>query len=326
MIRKKKNNIKLNYKEVKKYIESFNDELLSKEYKNAHTKLEIKCKNKKHIYWVTWNNYHQGNRCRKCSYENTSIKRKLTLEYIKSETSKLAEGYICRVKKYKNVETKLPFTCNKGHEFWMTFHSFKSSNQRCPICWKESIKGKGHPNWKGGVKKLNIPLYDTYAHQINWIEKVKRDPKNKDYLQVKCTNSNCRKWFMPNLSNVKNRIKVLNNKAKYGENRFYCSEECKQSCSIYGQKKYPKKFKGNSQQRPDQKEWANLVKKRDNNICQICGKEGKIAHHFEGLNVNPIMSTDTDMGITLCKECDKRAHSNIGCRSIDLRKENSCNA
>jgi len=67
-----------------------------------------------------------------------------------------------------------------------------------------------------------------------------------------------------------------------------------------------------------------MVKERDNDICQICGKEGKIAHHIEGLNVNPIMSADIDMGITLCRKCDKIAHSNIGCRYIDLQKENIC--
>ena len=65
---------------------------------------------------------------------------------------------------------------------------------------------------------------------------------------------------------------------------------------------------------------------RDNYDCQICGsKENLVAHHFEGLNVNPIMSADLEMGITLCKKCDKKAHSEVGCRYVDLQKRNICN-
>ncbi|GAG04652.1 unnamed protein product, partial [marine sediment metagenome] len=131
------------------------------------------------------------------------------------------------------------------------------------------------------------------------------------------------KWFNPTITEVCSRAGVIN-KENIGALRFYCSDNCKQKCSLYAQKKYPKGFK-KYHNRLHQTEWANMIKKRDNYECQICGsKKDLMAHHYEGLNVNPIMSADLEMGITLCKECDKLAHSEVGCRRIDLTKERLC--
>ena len=51
---------KLDYNYIKNYIESFGERLISKEYKNCYTKLEIKCKNKKHIYLIDWTHFKRG--------------------------------------------------------------------------------------------------------------------------------------------------------------------------------------------------------------------------------------------------------------------------
>jgi len=300
---------KLTHKEVKKYIESFECKLKSKIYKNARTKLEIECKNK-HIFWMRLDNFKQGKRCAKC-VGNKKFTYKEIKEYIK------LFKYRLKSKKYEGIFSKLKIECDKNHIFFMNFNDFKNGNKRCPECKKLNMSGKNHWNWKGGVTKKNIPLYNTYAHQISWCEKVRRDFKN--YLQVKCTNSNCKKWFNPATRQVINRIQALKDNTT-GEQRFYCSQICKDTCSIFNQQNYPKGFRNTSNDRSNQREWANLVKKRDNDECQICGKKGEIAHHFEGLNINPIMSADIDMGITLCNKCDKRAHSGIGCRYVDLKK------
>ena len=52
---------------------------------------------------------------------------------------------------------------------------------------KCSNSKSNHPSWKGGVKNNNIPLYDTYAQQIEWCEKVKRCIEDQNILEVKCT-------------------------------------------------------------------------------------------------------------------------------------------
>jgi len=166
--------------------------------------------------------------------------------------------------------------------------------------------------------------YDTYADRISWCEEVRRDPDNYDYLQIRCTQSSCRKWFTPTKMQVGSRLSSLN--GGRGELRFYCSDGCKQNCSIFWQKDYPKGFINTDNIRHDQSDWANMVKERDNFECQKCSSTTNIeAHHIEGLNVNPLESADIDIGITLCTDCHKEAHDNIGCRTSDLTKKSLCN-
>ena len=56
----------LSYNYIKEQIEKEGYKLLSKSYKNAHTKIKIKC-DKGHIYKVIWNSFQQGHRCKECS-------------------------------------------------------------------------------------------------------------------------------------------------------------------------------------------------------------------------------------------------------------------
>ena len=39
--------------------------------------------------------------------------------------------------------------------------------------------------WKGGYNKKNIPIYDTYAPQIEWCEEVRRNKEDSNILEVK---------------------------------------------------------------------------------------------------------------------------------------------
>jgi len=290
-------------------------EYLETKYINSKTKMSFKCC-KGHLFKATWNNFskEKGTRCPYC-YGNI----KPTIEKIKTETQKLAKGYICISEKYKNTRTKLLFSCNKDHEFLMSWGNFKYSKNRCPICYIEDRMGKNNPNWKGGE---NVVWYNTYAHQIDWAEEVRRDPENKEYLQVRC--SNCNKWFNPTNIEVRGRLNVLNG-WNNGEQRFYCSDSCKQKCPIYRKVSY---IKGKEPYlyRSSQKVWADLVKERDEYQCVKCGRKDLplIAHHIEGLNVNPLESADIDLGVTLCEKCDKKIHSEIRCRKSDLRIDQLC--
>jgi len=175
-------------------------------------------------------------------------------------------------------------------------------------------------NWKGGVKKLGIPNYDTYGYQISYVEKIRKCPDNSNLLEARCTY--CDRWFMPTTDSVQKRIKSLNGNGS-GEGRLYCSDSCKQACPIYRQVKYPKGFK-KATSREVQPELRQMVFKRDNYTCQYgnCGKTIEDAelhcHHIEGLKQNPIESADIDMCISLCKEHHKKIHGSKGCRYIDL--------
>lgn len=183
---------------------------------------------------------------------------------------------------------------------------------------------------KGDVVKLNIALYDTYAHQLRQFnfEEVRVymllvDGVVYKTLQVRCNESGCRAWFNPTRIEVRHRLQVFNG-TLHGQQNFYCSNECKQTCSTFGQIDYPKGFKTYKNQRPDQPQWRKMVLERDNYTCQICGfhspdGKGLVAHHIEAVVRNPIESMDIDNGLTLCDDCDNMIHKLPGCSPYELR-------
>ena len=116
---------------------------------------------------------------------------------------------------------------------------FFNHSQETKLKLKKKHKGlhEGRLNnaWKGGVKKKNIPLYDTYAHQISYAEEVRRNKDDRNILEVKC--AYCGKWYVSKINNIQYRIKALNG-YKNGEARLYCSNECKKECPIFSKIKY----------------------------------------------------------------------------------------
>jgi hypothetical protein len=191
---------------------------------------------------------------------------------------------------------------------------------------KKSRKNELNGMWKGGVKKLNIPLYDTYAMQIEKYEEIKRSIEG--YLEVRCTY--CGKWYMPKQYNVRNRIADLYYSTT-SESRFYCSQGCKKQCPIYGKTAEElvriDKIKAGlilSEELPRevQPELRQLVFLRDNYTCKICGSKHNLhCHHYEGVWQNQLMSADVDMCITLCKKCHIKVHKEPGCTYYDLRRK-----
>ena len=168
----------------------------------------------------------------------------------------------------------------------------------------------------------NIAFYDTYADQISYAEKVRRDPKAKMVLQVRCTY--CNQWYSPNRTSIANRITALNGKQSYGwgESRFYCSNNCKKECPIFYQPNKPKEFGTQSSSREVQPELRQMVFERDNWTCQKCdSKKSLHCHHITGVELNPIESADIDNCITFCKECHKKVHRQVGCTRYDFRRE-----
>jgi 5-methylcytosine-specific restriction endonuclease McrA/ribosomal protein L37AE/L43A len=191
----------------------------------------------------------------------------------------------------------------------------------------ESSKGSKNNLWKGGVTKKNIPLYDTYASQIEWIDEVRRCPENEDIMEVRCTY--CGKWFIPKRWGLLRRIQYLKGNIS-GENRLYCSERCKSVCPLY--RKKPETLMREDAVRSGRLSWLKMsrevqhelremVLERDNHTCRKCGSKDKPlhCHHIEPVAINPIESADMDNCITLCIDCHREAHSKDGCRYGQLR-------
>jgi len=180
---------------------------------------------------------------------------------------------------------------------------------------------KKNPSWKGGYNKKGIPTYDTYSRQLEPIEKTRRDIIDNNILNIKCIY--CGRWYIPKLHEVIDRIRSINS-TSFGEHRFYCSDECRQECSIYRQIKYPKGFKP-ATSREVQSELRQLRFEIDNYTCQRCKKhqdELDVAlhcHHIEGIRWEPLESADLDKVITLCKICHEEVHKIERCTYYDMR-------
>jgi len=310
-------NRKYTIEEVRKMFGDKGYTLLSKKYTNNRDKLKVTCA-KGHTIKLSLHDFKasNGNRCKHCFNESRGVTRRLSYGYVQGYLA--SNGYTLITKEYHNMYQSLAVICPRKHEWAVNWNNFQQGT-RCSECADENMRGESNPGWRGGE---SVTWYDTYAHQIDFCEEVRRDPTNEDYLQVRCTN--CNEWFSPSRISVASRIMALDDRVD-GEHRFYCSEECKHSCSIYGQKEFPKGFRSTTSRPHDYAVWADLIKKRDGHICQICGEtEGINAHHYEGLHVNDMQSLDLDMGVTLCAECHHRSHTGSGCTYYDLQKRNVC--
>ena len=101
---------KLTYDHIKEQIEKEGYQLLSKEYINSISKLNVRCL-KGHEYKVTYGNFYQGCRCLICSG-----KQKYSYEYVKNEFLKKNIELINGV--YRNNKALMNVKCMKcGYEF-----------------------------------------------------------------------------------------------------------------------------------------------------------------------------------------------------------------
>jgi 5-methylcytosine-specific restriction endonuclease McrA len=162
-------------------------------------------------------------------------------------------------------------------------------------------------------------LFETYSRKLEVFEFVRPCPKSLELLEVKC--AYCGKWMLPTTLQVNNRFQVFNG-VRPGEHRFYCSENCKQSCPIYHKKLWPRGFK-KATSREVVPLLRQLVLERDGYICQKCGATTETAqlhvHHEKSYTLNKIMANDPDNCWTLCKKCHLWVHSREGCRYSDLK-------
>ena len=124
---------RLKFEDVKEYIESFDYKLLSTEYINTLTKLELKC-SEGHIYNTTYNGFKGSKRCPICFGTP-----KKTLEEVKDYIESFS--YTLLSTEYKNCMSKLKFRCLKNHNFKMIYNNFQQG-QRCPLCANSEGKSK----------------------------------------------------------------------------------------------------------------------------------------------------------------------------------------
>ena len=169
-------------------------------------------------------------------------------------------------------------------------------------------------------KRNSNAKYKSFYKKLT-IDESPRLHKDNESLEVLC--KYCGKYFIPKNNTVNRRVSALDGRAT-GDGHLYCSENCKDSCPIYRQIKYPRGLK-----KQTSREVNPLIRqmcfKRDNWECQICGKSTDEVqlhcHHIEGYAQNPRLGNDIENVITLCKDCHKYTHTLPGCGLRDLRCE-----
>jgi len=198
------------------------------------------------------------------------------------------------------------------------YETFYCSKECFGTFTKSRFTGSNNPNWLEGFCG-----YDTYKDQLGFAEKVRRDPKNEQILQVKCVN--CEQWFRPKKGQVSARIRVLyDQKGAAGSSYFYCSDECKTSCSVFRKIRHPEGHNPRSKYRQEtlDPDLNTLVLNRDSYQCQKCGACTELeVHHIEGVAQEPMLANDLDNCITVCHSCHKAIHSQPGCTYHDYQRE-----
>jgi len=281
------------------------------------TKVCSKCKIEKSIEDFTRDSSKKDGRyssCKKCKrlqdidYSNRNIenRKEYNKEYRKNNINKLKE----QEKKYRDshkLERKEYIEENR--------EKIKIQTREYDKEYRKKNKARIKENKK--IYDNSIAKYATYFERLTIVESPISDPSGQ--LMVKC--AHCEKYFYPTNLQIRNRIEALNGKV-HGENRLYCSDNCKQLCPIYDQNKYPKGQNPNENYRDAdvQRQWREMVLERDGHKCVKCGStENLIAHHIEGVRWISMEAADIDMGVTLCKICERKAHSIEGCSYYDMQ-------
>lgn len=167
---------KYTYEEVKQIIESHGYKLISTEYINCKTKIEVECPDG-HRYFVTFDVFCQGNRCPECS-NNTPR----DYEYVKSTIE--SYGYKLLSPEYINCKTKIELECKDyKHTYFVTFDKFCQGN-RCPICKYINMKGENNPNWNPNREEIALNDRIRKSFDTPWVIKhMKEDRLYNDYVQ-----------------------------------------------------------------------------------------------------------------------------------------------
>jgi hypothetical protein len=160
-----RDNLRLKYEYVKQVIESEGYILISEDYINSRSKLNIICP-EGHKTTTTYSNWKNGCRCGHCA-NNV----RYTLNFVKKQFEK--EGYILLSDFYINQKQKLKYKCFYGHEHSITFTDWYNGGYRCPTCYAIKISGPGNYGWNGGSSN------EDYCGV--WRDKeYKQDIRNRD--------------------------------------------------------------------------------------------------------------------------------------------------
>ncbi len=317
--------------------------------KNNHYICEYGC-NEIAKYKLKNGKYCCSTHWKKCSYQKT-------LQSIKYKTLNILNELL-KIKLYKKyiAENKLcDYGCgNKGKYLFKNgkfccqpFHSqcsnIRQNNKEKCLGNNNHFYGQTHTTNTIQLMKINskltIPKIKNKYPFFSQIEEMRYNPDKLEEkeIQVYCKNHDCKNskeqggWFTPKSRQLYERIRQLESPEGNDGSYFYCCEECKDECILYGLHSDPYKEKTETPYTQEEYNiWKQVVLEQDTYECQYCGsKEDLHCHHIHPVKTHPHLSLDPMNGIVLCKECHYEIGHKIGteCSTGYLANinQNGCN-
>jgi hypothetical protein len=310
-IDKLKQSISHNYDYIYNFFKDNSCTLLEKEYNNNRQKLKYICVCS-NIAIISFSEFQQGKRCKKCANEKLAKIKRLSFDYVKKFFEKYESTLLDT--NYKNNSSKLLFKCRCGNVSNTTFHTFQST-KRCKKCGMESLRLQAIKYSIECMKKLFEKggctlLDDIFEHvdrpmrficecgetsRISYtnfkkgkrckkcgIEKSKETKRNDtDYVRSVFTDNGCK--LLDEYRNEQTPLKYVCKCGRQSLTRFvnFKKSGCCRICSF-------EKLRGENSpqwnpnltdeeriQKRDYREyihWRNGVFQRDEYTCQCCGK------------------------------------------------------
>ena len=321
---------KLTYEFVKESFKAEGYELLSKEYKGAHQKLDYICP-KGYRHSIRWYSWQQGKR-----YPEHAKNKKLTYEFVKESFE--AEGYTLLTEEYRNNRQRLEYICprqRKGRTTWSRWHSGK----RCICCSKvckktiefvrSEFKKEGYilltEKYINSGQKLDYICPEGHRHSVRWGDWQQGVRCPHRYGLAKLTFDFVRLEFekrgyillSTEYINARSNLKFRCGRGHIGEmtwGNFNNGCICLQCSRENNAGSKHCNWRGGISKDPYCFDWTKdlkeLIKERDsykcsNPYCSSKNPEDLTVHH---INYNK-KSCGPENLITVCRSCNSRANS-----------------
>ena len=168
-------------------------------------------------------------------------------------------------------------------------------------------------------RKLKVIDYEKRYPFFSKIEEIRTNHEKK--IEVKC--KKCGVWFAPTQTQLYERIRQVEKDYGNGGCYFYCSQECKDICSLYNihNDPYDKTIKDLPYTYEEYQTFRQHVLTRDSNICQFCGANATDVHHERPQKLEPFFALDPDFAWSCCEDCHYSKGHSGECNTGNLAKQ-----